>query len=50
MSSRRFDALVLDADPSDLSVFDRPQPATAVFKAGRSAFACERLGLDRELP
>jgi imidazolonepropionase-like amidohydrolase len=40
----RFDAIVLDRDPSDLSVFAGADRPTAVFKAGRPARPSERLG------
>jgi imidazolonepropionase-like amidohydrolase len=40
----QFDAIVLDRDPSDLSVFADVDPPLAVFKAGRPARPCERLG------
>jgi imidazolonepropionase-like amidohydrolase len=35
----RFDAVAFDADPSDLSIFEDPQPPLAVFKDGRPVVA-----------
>jgi imidazolonepropionase-like amidohydrolase len=38
-----FDAIVLDADPGDLSVFRNPGAVTGVFQAGRAVIPHERL-------
>jgi imidazolonepropionase-like amidohydrolase len=38
-----FDAIVLDADPGDLSAFRKPGAVTGVFKAGRAVVPHERL-------
>jgi imidazolonepropionase-like amidohydrolase len=40
-----FDAIVLDADPGDLSVFRNPEAVTGVFQAGRAVVPHERLPL-----
>lgn len=45
-AGHRFDAIVLERDPSDLTVFDEERPALTVFKAGRAVRACERLGVE----
>jgi imidazolonepropionase-like amidohydrolase len=39
-----FDAIVLDEDPGDLSLFAEPGAVTGVFKAGTPVVAHERLG------
>jgi imidazolonepropionase-like amidohydrolase len=38
-----FDAIVVDEDPSDLSVFAKPTAVTAVFKAGQPVLAHSRM-------
>src|SRR5205823_3030585 len=39
-----FDAIVLDEDPGDLSLFAEPGAVTGVFKAGAAIVPHERLG------
>ena len=39
---RRFDAVVLDEDPGDLGLFERPDAVRAVFRDGRAVRAHER--------
>jgi imidazolonepropionase-like amidohydrolase len=41
---RRFDAIVLEEDPGDLSLFASPGAVKAVFQAGRPAREYERFG------
>jgi imidazolonepropionase-like amidohydrolase len=41
---RRFDAILLDEDPSDTLVFERPEAVTGVFKAGVPVVRHPRLG------
>jgi len=43
-AGRRFDAIVLDEDPGDLSRFGQPGVVTGVFKAGAPAVRHPRLG------
>lgn len=41
---RRFDAIVLDEDPGDLSLFERPGAVSGVFRDGRAVRPHPRLG------
>jgi len=41
-----FDAIMLDADPGDLSVFRNPEAVTGVFQAGRAVVPHDRLPLE----
>ena len=47
---RRFDAIVLEADPGDLSLFESPDAVKAVFKAGELVRPYERFDMARRGP